>query len=115
VHNIPKVNFVIGLKLLKKLPLIIFILMLAWLQYRLWWGEGSFSENRILDAEIVELKQQLNLKLSANRALRKDIENLKNSTEVLEEIARERLGLIKPNEHFFRVIPDPKSKKTVND
>ena len=89
--------------------------MLLWFQYRLWWGEGSYSENQMLDVEIVQLKQKLSQKLSVNQALRKDIENLKNSTEALEELARERLGLIKPDEHFFRVIPYVIPKKTVND
>jgi len=85
--------------------------MLIWLQYRLWWGEGSYSENKILGIEISELKQNLAEKIFVNQALRKDIDNLKNSTEVLEELARERLGLIKPDEHFFRVIPESNLKK----
>ncbi len=88
---------------------------MIWLQYRLWWGAGSFSQNRILSVEIVHLKENLKQQLSINQALRKDIDNLKNNTEVLEELARERLGLIKPNELFFRVIPNVDTKKSVDD
>jgi len=89
--------------------------MLVWLQFRLWWGAGSYAENKTLGVDIAQLQQKLKQKMAINQALRKDIDNLKNSTEVLEELARERLGLIKPDEHFFRVIPALKSKIPVDD
>ncbi len=95
--------------------LILLSIIFVWLQFRLWWGEGSFSENTVLKDEIENLKNNLDEKLKVNLALRKDIDNLKNSTEVLEELARERLGLIQPDEHFFRVLRENPVKKTGNE
>ncbi|HFB66652.1 MAG TPA: cell division protein FtsB [Aeromonadales bacterium] len=74
------------------------------MQYRLWWGEGSYHDNMKLAQQIALQQKQLSEEEIRNQALRKDIENLKKGNEALEELAREQLGLIKQGEYFFRVI-----------
>ncbi len=89
--------------------------MFLWLQYRLWWGAGSHSESEQLTEDIVQLETNLQQNQQRNQALRKDIDNLKYRTEALEELAREKLGLIKKSEHFFRVIPNSTVNTSVDD
>lgn len=87
-----------------KFLIIILTITLLWMQYRLWWGAGSYYENNKLTEQIALQKKQLTEEAKRNQAIRKDIENLKKGNEALEELAREQLGLIRPDEHFFRVI-----------
>ena len=91
---------------MRRFLLTLLVLMFLWLQYRLWWGDSSVNESEKLSEDIAQLEDKLKQQQKLNRALRKDIDNLKYNTEALEELARERLGLIKKNEHFFRVIPN---------
>ena len=45
------------------------------------------------------------VKKKENEILRKEILALRTNPQVLEEKARENLGLIKPGETFYRIIP----------
>lgn len=76
-------------------------LLLVWLQYRLWFAEGSLQEQ-------AELKQRLalieleNARLEEkNNELLEEIVSLKTSNELIEERAREDLGLIKQGETLY--------------
>ncbi len=82
----------------------ILIVSLFWLQYRLWLGAGSYSEINKLELKIAQYQQVFTHDKKRNMSLRKDIESLKKGNAALEELAREQLGLIKPDEYFFRVI-----------
>ncbi len=83
---------------------VVLTLALLWMQYRLWWGTGSSYDNTRLAEQIALQQKKLDAVAQRNRVLRNDIDNLKKGNEALEELAREQLGLIKPKEHFFRVI-----------
>lgn len=84
---------------------IFFFLSICTIQYRIWWGEGSHREIEQLQAKITEQKEQNDLLEKENQILKKEIQALKTNPKVLEEKARENLGLVKRGETFYRIIP----------
>jgi cell division protein FtsB len=86
------------------LALGLFLLLLV-LQYRLLFGEGSLAELNRLQAELSQL-QAANAELRArNDKLELDVLERQRGTEVLEEKAREDLGMIGPGEVFYQDSP----------
>lgn len=86
------------------------VILLALLQYRLWFGKNSVPDYYDLKAELARQKSA-NMQLhQRNKLLYADTDDLKSGTEAIEERARNELGMIKENETFFRVIPKDKNK-----
>ena len=89
-----------------RLLLLALVLLLGWLQYRLWFGSGGHREVEALQGQIAA-QQAENLKLrQRNDALAAEVENLKSGEAAVEERARSELGMVKPGETFYRVIED---------
>ena len=79
-------------------------LLLAALQYKLWYGNGGQGEVVALQAQVTT-PQTENAKLQVrNDALAAEVADLKSGGEAVEERARSELGLVKPGETFYRVI-----------
>ncbi|MGH8084639.1 MAG: cell division protein FtsB [Lysobacter sp.] len=84
--------------------LLLLVAMLAFLQYRLWLGEGGRRSVAVL-AERVEQQAHENEGLQQrNDALAAEVEDLKSGEAAVEERARSELGMIKPGETFYRVV-----------
>ena len=84
------------------------VLLLAWLQYRLWFGEGGVGEDTDLRAQVAR-QQAENLTLRQRaEALAAEVDALKAGGEAVEERARSELGMVRSGEVFYRVI-DPDS------
>jgi cell division protein FtsB len=92
------------------------VLLLGWLQYRLWVGEGSLAEVHALKADIARQTRELAQLRARNQALAAEVAGLKSGNEALEERARMDLGMIKSGEVFLQVIegqlatPNPEPK-----
>lgn len=87
-----------------KLSWFVMLLLILGLQFRLWVGEGSFSEARFLQQK-VETLVEANEKLSQrNNKLDAEVTDLKSGVDAIEERARNELGMIGPNETFFLVV-----------
>jgi len=85
------------------------ILVIGYLQYKLWMGEGGFRERQHL-VNMVQQQDQQNTQLAErNRVLAAEVDDLKNGMEAVEEHARLDLGLIKPQETFVQLtaLPPP--------
>lgn len=80
------------------------LVALAWLQYRLWVGEGSLAEVHNLKEEIARQGAELEQLRVRNRALMAEVQNLKAGQEALEERARAELGMVKEGETFYQLI-----------
>jgi cell division protein FtsB len=84
--------------------LVVLVLLLAALQYKLWYGSGGQHEVVALKAQVAAQAAE-NRKLQArNDALAAEVADLKAGGEAVEERARSELGMVKPGETFYRVI-----------
>ena len=83
---------------------LLLLLLLAGLQYKLWYGHGGQDDVASLRAQ-VEKQAAENARLKArNDALAAEVADLKSGGEAVEERARSELGLVKPGETFYRVV-----------
>jgi cell division protein FtsB len=88
---------------MKKL-LLLLIVLLVYLQYQLWFGDGSLQEFWELHQE-VEMQAQENLELrERNAALQAEVADLRQGLDAIEEHAREDLGMVKEGETFYQVV-----------
>jgi len=89
-----------------KILLLVLCAVLVLLQVQLWTGEGSITDIKRLDREIVvqtAANQQLQKR---NDALKQEVNDLKNGLDSIEERARSELGLIKKGETFYLILED---------
>ena len=94
---------------------IIFVVLIAALQYPMWLGKGGWFQVRELNRSVAK-QQQANGELkSRNEALDADVRDLKTGVEAVEERARSELGMMRPDEVFFQVqaapVTDAKGEK----
>lgn len=88
--------------------IVILLLLLAALQYRIWYGEGSFAQAAKLERDI-KLQQAENDRMhERNRILDVEVQDLKSGADSVEERARNDIGMIKKDETFFMI---PAKKK----
>lgn len=80
---------------------IVLILLLAGLQYRLWVGEGSLSQVSRLQQQIAEQQGENERLLERNRILEAEVMELKRGMETVEERARQELGMLKEGETLY--------------
>ncbi len=99
--------------------LLLLVALLAFLQFRLWTGEGGRRSVAALD-DGVQAQARENAGLEQrNAALAAEVEDLKSGEAAVEERARSELGMIKPGETFYRVVetdpvqpqPDPPAEE----
>lgn len=87
-----------------RLLTILLLLLLAALQYRLWFGQNSVADY-FRQQEELRSQQASNQELEKrNRLLKADVTDLQQGLEAIEERARNELGLIRNDEVFFRII-----------
>ncbi len=86
---------------------LIFVILIALLQYPLWLGKGSWlrvwNVNQLIDRQKdknVAAKQR-------NETLNAEVRDLKQGNAAIEERARSELGMIKQDEVFYQVIDQP--------
>jgi cell division protein FtsB len=77
--------------------------MLAALQYRLWIGDGSLGQIRQLNWQIAEQQNENQRLLERNRILEAEVLELKKGLETVEERARHELGMVKEGETLFQL------------
>ena len=89
---------------------LVLILLLGFLQYRLWVGEGSLAQIAELNRDIQ--KQQLeNAHLRArNQALVSEIEALRSGSSI-EDRARRDMGMIRKDETFVLIVDEQEKAK----
>ncbi len=82
---------------------VIALALLAGLQYRLWVGEGSFAHVAQLKQQIAEQQRENEQLLERNRVLTAEVVELKQGLETIEERARRELGMIRNGETLFQL------------
>ena len=82
---------------------LVFVVLIAALQYPMWLGKGGWLQVRDLDRHLAAQKESnARLKLR-NDALDAEVRDLKNGFEAVEERARAELGMVKQDEVFFQL------------
>ncbi|MEH6501077.1 MAG: cell division protein FtsB [Pseudoalteromonas distincta] len=79
------------------------LLLLGGLQYRLWVGEGSLAHVTQLKQQIDEQARENEQLLERNRVLTAEVVELKQGLETVEERARHELGMVKEGETLFQL------------
>ena len=83
---------------------VIFTVLIAVLQFRLWIGDNSVRTLNLLTGE-VSLQKSINLALEErNKMLEIEVVDLKTGVEAIEERARLELGMIEEGETFFLIV-----------
>mgnify|MGYP006278622483 CR=1 FL=1 len=82
------------------------LLLIAALQYRLWFGDGGIEEYRETQGRIEDLKREGELRRIRNAAVSADVGDLRDGTDAIEERARHDLGLVKPGETYVQIYED---------
>ena len=90
-----------------RLLILILVLLLALLQYRLWFGEGGFTDIRGLEERVAAQEAENQLLVERNAELQAEVEDLRERLDAVEERARSELGLIREGEEFYQVVPAP--------
>ena len=86
--------------------LLLLLILLAGLQYRLWFAPGSLAEQHRLELQLEE-QTKINRKLAErNAVVEREVLELKNGTKGIEQRAREQLGLIRDGEVFYMVVDE---------
>lgn len=75
------------------------------LQGQLWFSDDGFGKTRRLRAAVAEQRLQNEELRARNKVLDAEVVNLKQSLEAAEERARTDLGMIGPDETFYQVVP----------
>ena len=87
-----------------RLLLVVLLALLAFLQWRLWWGEGGRQAVDGLQDEVSEQARENSGLQQRNAALAAEVEDLKSGEAAVEDRARSELGMIRPGETFYRVV-----------
>ncbi len=83
--------------------LAILVVLLLALQYRLWIAEGSLAELHRLQAQVEQFNRENDELRERNAVLEREVINLQNSNEAVEQRAREQLNLVRDGEVFYQV------------
>lgn len=78
-------------------------LLLAGLQYRLWVGDGSLAQVTELKEQIAQQRGENEQLLERNRILEAEVLELKEGMETVEERARHELGMVKEGETLYQL------------
>lgn len=89
-----------------KIILAILVALLIHLQYRMWIGDGSYEEVRVLKQQIQKQEDQNKKLRERNETLEAEVVDLKKGLDAVEERARQELGMVREGEKFYQVIDE---------
>jgi cell division protein FtsB len=83
-------------------PIVLTLLLLI-LQWQLWTGRGSVPEVARLEDKLGAQTEANARAALANDRLASEVNDLKEGLEMVEERARQELGMVKPDEVFVQI------------
>jgi cell division protein FtsB len=87
------------------------VVLIAALQYPLWFGKGGWTRVWELDRELQEQRVANDKLRQRNAALEAEVRDLKNGYDAIEERARSELGMTKPDETFYEVLKGSRAQR----
>lgn len=95
-----------------RLVVLVLIVIAVLLWVRLWSSQGGLAELWHLQKQVAALSQKVEQQQAENNALVEKIHALKHDPQAIEALARSELGMLKPDEHFIRLIVLKKASET---
>ncbi len=87
-----------------KVLLSVLVVIILVLQFNLWVGEGSYSQQLNLESQ-VEVQKEENVTLGErNDELESEVLDLKTGLDAVEERARSEFGMVKDGEVLYQII-----------
>ena len=83
-------------------PALLITLLLV-LHAQLWFGRGSVSQVGQMKRELAALEQGNQEAKLRNEQLGNEVRDLQEGLDMVEELARQDLGMVKPNEIFVQI------------
>lgn len=90
-----------------KAIVIILLVVLALLQYRLWFSPGGLVDVNELEQARQGLVDENDQLRERNASLAAEVIDLQHGLEAVEERARSEMGMIKSDEVFYQIIDNP--------
>lgn len=85
-------------------------ILLLLMQYFLWFGQGGLRDLSATRQSLSKI-QQINQRMKVrNQQLSEDIVDLQTGQVVLQNLAREDLGMVQSGETFYRLVVHPVTK-----
>lgn len=81
------------------------LLVLVILQIQLWWGRGSLPQVWALQRQIGDQTSANLVAHKRNAELANEVRDLQTGLDMVEEHARQTLGMVKPDELFIQFTP----------
>lgn len=79
------------------------ITLLVIVQAQLWFGRGSVPQVVQMRAELAQLELANREAQQRNSQIANEVRDLQEGLEMVEELARQDLGMVKPNEIFVQI------------
>lgn len=92
---------------LLKIIIVLIIISVVWILFAPGTGVYSLMKQR---SKAIELEKQTEALKKSNEKLQAEIDRLKHDDAYLEQVAREKYGLLKKNERVFDFSKTPKEK-----
>ena len=92
---------------------LIFVILIALLQYPLWLGKGSWLRVWDLSRQVANSQDKNHALKARNDTLDAEVRDLKSGRAAIEERARSELGMVKQDEVFYQVLENTLPKTPV--
>ncbi|KND60945.1 Cell division protein DivIC (FtsB), stabilizes FtsL against RasP cleavage [Candidatus Burkholderia verschuerenii] len=92
---------------------VVLILLLALIQYPLWWGHGGWLRVHELQQQLAQQTDKNTTLKLRNEHVQGEVQDLQNGTSAVEERARYEMGMVKDSEVFVQFV-SPNSTAPVN-
>lgn len=79
------------------------IALLVIVQAQLWFGRGSLPQVNEMRKELAQLEIDNRNAQQRNSQIANEVRDLQEGLEMVEELARQDLGMVKPNEIFVQI------------
>ena len=85
------------------IPALLLTALLAVLQAQLWLGRGSLPEVAAMREELAAMQAANAAAQLRNSQLASEVRDLEEGLDMVEELARMELGMVRPNEIFVQI------------
>jgi len=98
-----------------KIIALVLLVLLIWLQYKIWLQDGGIPEIIQLRQEVQQVDLEVKQLKERNASLDAEVKDLKKGLDAIEERARSEMGMIKQGEIYYQVIESGSDKSSAGE